>query len=125
MHSIPACNSDYTRHLRPELGAKLKHLGLGRNYTLDENPGMGAEGAYYYHLTAKALSAGREGTDCTRWRNNQLARGTHSQPDRTAATRPLMANPHQALNGRRPQAERRLCDNGLGLGGRQAVDPLR
>ena len=27
---------------------------LGRNYTLDENPGMGAKGAYYYHLTARA-----------------------------------------------------------------------
>jgi len=31
---------------------------LGRNYTLDENPGMGAEGVYYYyHLMAKALRA--------------------------------------------------------------------
>jgi squalene-hopene/tetraprenyl-beta-curcumene cyclase len=31
---------------------------LGRNYTLDENPGMGAEGLYYYYQTmAKALSA--------------------------------------------------------------------
>ena len=31
---------------------------LGRNYTLVENPGMGAEGVYYYyHLMAKALRA--------------------------------------------------------------------
>ena len=31
---------------------------LGSNYTLDENPGMGQEGLYYYyHLMAKALSA--------------------------------------------------------------------
>ena len=31
---------------------------LGRNYTLDENPGMGAQGYYYYlHLMAKALTA--------------------------------------------------------------------
>ncbi len=31
---------------------------LSRNYTLDENPGMGAEGLYYYyHTMAKALSA--------------------------------------------------------------------
>ena len=31
---------------------------LGRNYTLEENPGMGAEGVYYYyHLMAKALTA--------------------------------------------------------------------
>ncbi len=30
---------------------------LGENYTLDENPGMGAEGLfYYYHTMAKALS---------------------------------------------------------------------
>lgn len=30
---------------------------LGENYTLDENPGMGAEGQfYYYHTMAKALS---------------------------------------------------------------------
>ena len=28
---------------------------LGRNYTLDENPGMGAEGAYHYHLMVKVL----------------------------------------------------------------------
>ncbi len=31
---------------------------LGENYTLDENPGMGPEGQYYYyHTMAKALSA--------------------------------------------------------------------
>ena len=31
---------------------------LGRNYTLDENPGMGAQGLYYYYLTmSKALAA--------------------------------------------------------------------
>jgi squalene-hopene/tetraprenyl-beta-curcumene cyclase len=31
---------------------------LGKNYTLDENPGMGAQGLYYYfHTMAKALSA--------------------------------------------------------------------
>ena len=31
---------------------------LGNNYTLDENPGMGQEGLYYYfHLMAKALTA--------------------------------------------------------------------
>lgn len=30
---------------------------LGRNYTLDENPGMGAQGYFYYlHLMAKALT---------------------------------------------------------------------
>ena len=31
---------------------------LGRNYTLDENPGMGKQGLYYYlHLMTKALTA--------------------------------------------------------------------
>lgn len=31
---------------------------LGKNYTLEENPGMGAQGLYYYfHTMAKALSA--------------------------------------------------------------------
>jgi len=31
---------------------------LGKNYTLDENPGMGAQGLYYYYQTmSKALSA--------------------------------------------------------------------
>ena len=31
---------------------------LGKNYTLDENPGMGAQGMYYYYQTmSKALSA--------------------------------------------------------------------
>ncbi len=31
---------------------------LGKNYTLDENPGMGAEGLYYYYQTmSKALTA--------------------------------------------------------------------
>ena len=31
---------------------------LGKNYTLDENPGIGAEGLYYYYQTmAKALTA--------------------------------------------------------------------
>jgi squalene-hopene/tetraprenyl-beta-curcumene cyclase len=32
--------------------------GLSKNYTLDENPGMGQDGLYYYyHTMAKALSA--------------------------------------------------------------------
>lgn len=35
---------------------------LGRNYTLEENPGMGAQGLYYYyHTMAKALSIARVG----------------------------------------------------------------
>jgi squalene-hopene/tetraprenyl-beta-curcumene cyclase len=35
---------------------------LGKNYTLDENPGMGAQGLYYYyHTMAKALSAANVG----------------------------------------------------------------
>lgn len=33
---------------------------LGRNYTLEENPGLGAEGLYYYYQTmSKALSAAK------------------------------------------------------------------
>ena len=40
----------------PRVQAALKWLG--ENYTLDENPGMGAEGQfYYYHTMAKALAA--------------------------------------------------------------------
>ncbi len=39
----------------PRVQAALQWLG--ENYTLDENPGMGAEGQfYYYHTMAKALS---------------------------------------------------------------------
>ncbi|MES2920162.1 MAG: prenyltransferase/squalene oxidase repeat-containing protein [Verrucomicrobiota bacterium] len=35
---------------------------LGRNYTLDENPGMGSEGLYYYYQTmSKALTAANVG----------------------------------------------------------------
>ena len=97
---------------------------LGRNYTLNENPGMGAEGAYYYHLTVKALRTGREGTDCTRWRNNRLARGILSQAHHTTATRRLMAKPHQALDGRQSQIDCRLSDNDLDPAGRKAVDLL-
>ncbi|MBI5443172.1 MAG: terpene cyclase/mutase family protein [Deltaproteobacteria bacterium] len=40
----------------PRVAAVLKWLA--ENYTLDENPGMGQEGLYYYyHMMAKALSA--------------------------------------------------------------------
>jgi squalene-hopene/tetraprenyl-beta-curcumene cyclase len=50
---------------------------LGRNYTLDENPGMGAQGLYYYyHTMSKALSAAgvdqlalQEGRNAD-WRND-------------------------------------------------------
>ena len=36
---------------------------LGKNYTLDENPGMGAQGLYYYYQTmSKALAAANVGT---------------------------------------------------------------
>ncbi len=42
----------------PRVQAALKWLG--ENYTLDENPGLGASGQYYYyHTMAKALSAAR------------------------------------------------------------------
>lgn len=40
----------------PRVQAAIKWLG--ENYTLDENPGMGAEGQYYYyHTMAKAMTA--------------------------------------------------------------------
>lgn len=40
----------------PRVQAALQWLG--ENYTLDENPGMGSEGLYYYyHTMAKAMSA--------------------------------------------------------------------
>jgi len=50
---------------------------LGKNYTVDENPGMGAEGLYYYYQTmAKALTAANvdklklvDGTEAD-WRND-------------------------------------------------------
>jgi squalene-hopene/tetraprenyl-beta-curcumene cyclase len=50
---------------------------LGRNYTLDENPGMGAQGLYYYyHTMSKTLSAAgvdqlalQEGRNAD-WRND-------------------------------------------------------
>ena len=49
---------------------------LGKNYTLDENPGMGAQGMYYYYQTmAKALTAANvnmlklEGGKEADWRN--------------------------------------------------------
>ena len=48
----------YARIGRDDERVKAVAEWLGRNYTLDENPGMGAEGVYYYyHLMAKALTA--------------------------------------------------------------------
>ncbi len=48
----------YARVGRDDERVKAVIDWLGRNYTLDENPGMGAEGVYYYyHLMAKALRA--------------------------------------------------------------------
>ena len=54
---------------------------LGSNYTLDENPGMGQEGLYYYfHLMAKALSAQkveflkREDGNMFQWRRDLAKR---------------------------------------------------
>ena len=54
---------------------------LGSNYTLDENPGMGQEGLYYYyHLMAKALSAQkveflkREDGNMVQWRRDLAKR---------------------------------------------------
>ena len=50
---------------------------LGKNYTLDENPGMGAQGLYYYYQTmAKALTAANvsnlklDGGGEADWRND-------------------------------------------------------
>lgn len=44
----------------PRIRAVLEWLG--RNFTLDENPGMGAQGLYYYfHTMSKALSLAGEG----------------------------------------------------------------
>ena len=49
---------------------------LGKNYTLDENPGMGPQGVYYYYQTmSKALTAANinllklEGGKEVDWRN--------------------------------------------------------
>ena len=48
----------YARVGRDDERVKAVIDWLSRNYTLDENPGMGSEGVYYYyHLMAKALRA--------------------------------------------------------------------
>jgi squalene-hopene/tetraprenyl-beta-curcumene cyclase len=54
---------------------------LGKNYTLDENPGMGAQGLYYYYQTmSKALSAANvnmlslDGGKQADWRNELSVR---------------------------------------------------
>lgn len=56
---------------------------LRNNYTLEENPGMGQQGYYYYlHLMTKALTAagvetlkvGEDGGDAVRWREEVAAR---------------------------------------------------
>ena len=48
----------YARIGRDDERVKAVIEWLGRNYTLEENPGMGSEGVYYYyHLMAKALRA--------------------------------------------------------------------
>ena len=48
----------YARIGRNDERVKAVIEWLNRNYTLDENPGMGSEGLYYYyHLMAKALHA--------------------------------------------------------------------
>jgi squalene-hopene/tetraprenyl-beta-curcumene cyclase len=59
---------------------------LGRNYTVDENPGMGSEGLYYYYQTmAKALSAANvdrlklsDGSEAD-WRNDLAVKILSSQ----------------------------------------------
>ena len=48
----------YARVNKEDARVKAVITWLGDNYTLDENPGMGQEGLYYYfHLMAKALTA--------------------------------------------------------------------
>lgn len=54
---------------------------LGKNYTLDENPGMGAQGLYYYYQTmSKALTAANldrltlDGGKQVDWRNDLAVR---------------------------------------------------
>jgi squalene-hopene/tetraprenyl-beta-curcumene cyclase len=59
---------------------------LGRNYTVDENPGMGEQGLYYYYQTmAKALSVANvdrlalENGKSADWRNELAAKLLSSQ----------------------------------------------
>jgi squalene-hopene/tetraprenyl-beta-curcumene cyclase len=59
---------------------------LGKNYTLDENPGMGAQGLYYYYQTmSKALTAANinqlklEGGKEVDWRNELAGKLLASQ----------------------------------------------
>lgn len=48
----------YARIGKDDERVKAVMTWLGNNYTLEENPGMGQEGLYYYfHLMAKSLSA--------------------------------------------------------------------
>lgn len=71
----------YARIDRDDERVKAVVDWLGRNYTLEENPGMGSEGVYYYyHLMAKALRAqgvsqltGASGKP-VKWRNELAAK---------------------------------------------------
>ena len=71
----------YARIGRDDERVKAVIDWLGRNYTIEENPGMGSEGVYYYyHLMAKALKAqgvsqltGPSGKQ-VKWRNELAAK---------------------------------------------------
>ena len=96
----------------PRVKAALDYIS--QHYTLDENPGLGQQGLYYYyHTFAKTMAvlgqpALIDATGASHdWRAELVA-----GPGQATAARRRLGQPGRPIHGRRPQPGDRLCTAG-------------
>ena len=99
----------------PRVKAALKYIS--RHYTLDENPGLGQQGLYYYyHTFAKTMAV--LGEPSVQGRSGSLPRLEGRARDRSgkaAATPRGLGQPRRSLHGGRPQPRDGLRSPGPGV----------
>ena len=99
----------------PRVKAALTYIT--QHYTLDENPGLGQQGLYYYyHTFAKTMAVLGEPTliDAAGV-VPRLAGRAGRGPGQAAAARRRLGQPGRPVHGRRPQPGDRLRPAGAGL----------
>ena len=99
----------------PRVKAALTYIT--QHYSLDENPGLGQQGLYYYyHTFAKTMSVLDTPTITdAAGAVARLAGRADRGPGEASATRRKLGEPGRPVHGRRPQPGHRLCTAGAGV----------
>ena len=98
----------------PRVKAALTYIT--QHYTLDENPGLGQQGLYYYyHTFAKTMAVLDKPTLTDATKVPRLASRAGHGPGQAATTQRRLGQPGRPFHGRRPESGHRLRLAGAGL----------